>query len=314
MLRSLMFGVAVGLAIGAAPAVAAYPDHPVTFIVPYGPGGTSDVGARTWQPFVEKCLGTSLVIVNKPGAGGELGFAELAGAAPDGYTLGALNVPNMPLGTLTKESPAYKVDSFTLLANLYGSKVTINTKAGSPYKTLAEVIEASKTGQINMGISNFGSDDHIMMLRFMKLAGAKFTFIPLSDAASSRNAVIGGHVDVAGLSMTEVSPFQAELKTLAIASAERVPALPDVPTFKEQGFDLVGGSNHVIGGPAGLPAEVVEKVSGCFEQVAKDPEFLKAAEARTLLMNPMNAAETAAWVAKESQTLQQLWESDPWIK
>ena len=70
--------------------------------------------------------------------------------------------------------------------------------------------------------------------------------------------------------MTEVSPFQAELKTLAIASAERVPALPDVPTFKEQGFDLVGGSNHVIGGPAGLPAEVVEKVSGCFEQVAKD--------------------------------------------
>ena len=102
--RSLMFGVAVGLAIGAAPAFAAYPDHPVTFIVPYGPGGTSDVGARTWQPFVEKCLGTPLVIVNKPGAGGELGFAELAGAAPDGYTLGALNVPNMPLGTLTRRA------------------------------------------------------------------------------------------------------------------------------------------------------------------------------------------------------------------
>lgn len=298
----------------AAPALAAYPERPVTFIIPYGPGGNSDIGARTWAPFMERCLGTTIVLVNKPGAGGELGFAELANAEPDGYTLGALNVPNMPLGTITKDSPAYTADSFSYLGNLYGSKVTINARRGGSVATLAELVDKAKAGQINMGISNFGSDDHVMMLRFMKLAGASFTFIPMADAATSRNAVIGGHVDVSGNSMTEVAQFQEELQTLAIASEERVPALPEVPTFKEQGFDLVGGSNHVIGAPAGLPEEVAARLDQCFSQVAQDAEFLKQAEERTLLMNPMNAAETAAWVRSEADTLAALWKSDPWIK
>src|SRR5262245_10129052 len=113
-----------------APALAEYPEQPITFIIPYGPGGTSDVGARTWGPFFEKCIGQTVVFVNKPGAGGELGFAELANAKPDGYTIGALNVPNFPVGTITKEKPAYKLDSFAFLGNLYGSKVSINAKRG----------------------------------------------------------------------------------------------------------------------------------------------------------------------------------------
>ena len=237
------------------PAMAEYPEQPVTFIIPYGPGGTSDVGARTWGPFMEKCLGQPVIFVNKPGAGGELGFAELANAKPDGYTIGALNVPNFPTGAITKESPPYKLDSFAFLGNLYGSIVTINAKKDGKYKTLADVVAAAKAGQVNMGISNFGADDHIKMLAFMKAADAKFTFIPMTDAAASRNAVIGGHVDVSGNSMTEVAQFQNELQTLAIASPERRPELPDVPTFKEQGYEILGGSNHVLGAPAATPPE-----------------------------------------------------------
>jgi tripartite-type tricarboxylate transporter receptor subunit TctC len=313
ILKTLL-AAAAATSMLAGTAMAEYPEQPVTFIIPYGPGGTSDVGARTWGPFMEKCLGTTIVFTNRPGAGGEIGFAELANSAPDGYTIGALNVPNSPIGAFTKENPAYTMDSFAYLGNLFGSKVTINTKKGGEYETLAELIEAAKAGQINMGISNFGSDDHIKMLSFMKAADVKFTFIPMTDAASSRNAVMGGHVAVSGNSMTEVVPFQSELQTLAIASAERVPELPDVPTFKELGYDVVGGSNHVIGAPAATPPEVVEKLSSCFEQVAADPEFLKAAQERSLLMNPMTGKETAEWVAKESEMLKALWESDPWNK
>lgn len=310
-----LLAASVALTALGGPAFAEFPEKPVTFIIPYGPGGTSDVGARTWGPFMEKCLGQTVVFVNKPGAGGELGFTELAGSTPDGYTIGALNVPNFPAGTITKPDARYKLDSFALLGNLYGSVVTINSKKGGPYDTLAKVVDAAKSGtNINMAISNYGADDHIKMLDFMKQAGIKFTFIPMSDAATSRNAVMGGHVEVSGNSLTEVAGFQEQIETLAIASPERRPELPDVPTFKEQGFDVLGGSNHVIGAPAGTPPEVVDKLAGCFATVAADPEFQKAASDRKLLLNVMDAKTTTEWVAKESETIKALWESDPWVK
>jgi tripartite-type tricarboxylate transporter receptor subunit TctC len=314
MINTLL-AASAALAAPAGPAFAEYPEKPVTFIIPYGPGGTSDVGARTWGPFMEKCLGQTIIFVNKPGAGGELGFTELASSSADGYTIGALNVPNFPAGTITKPDAKYKLDSFALLGNMYGSIVTINTKKGGQYNTLAKVIGAAKGGaNINMAISNFGADDHIKMLDFMKQAGVKFTFIPMSDAATSRNAVMGGHVDVSGNSMTEVAGFQEQLQTLAIASTERRPELPDIPTFKEQGFNVLGGSNHILGAPAGTPQEALDKLSGCFSRVAADPQFQKAAKERSLLLNVMDAKTATEWVAKESQTIKALWESDPWVK
>lgn len=310
-----ILAASAALAALALPAAAAFPEKPITFIIPYGPGGTSDVGARTWGPFMEECLGETIVFVNKPGAGGEIGFTELASSPADGYTIGALNVPNFPAGTITKPDAKYKLDSFALLGNIYGSIVSINAQRGGTYKTLAEVVDAAKAGTpINMAISNFGADDHIKMLDFMKQAGVTFNFIPMADAASSRNAIMGGHVDVAGLSMTEVAGFQDQIQTLAIASPERRPELPDVPTFTEQGYNLLGGSNHVIGAPAGTPQEAVDKLAGCFAQVAADPEFQKAAAERALLLNVMNAEETTEWVKEESATIQALWDSDPWIK
>jgi tripartite-type tricarboxylate transporter receptor subunit TctC len=308
------FAAILGTTMLVAPAMAQeWPTEPVTFIIPYGPGGTSDIGARTWGPYMEECLGTTIVFVNRPGAGGEVGFAELASAEPDGYTIGALNVPNSPVGAITKENPAYSMDDFAYLGNLFGSIVSINARAGGEFETLDDVVEAAKTRQVNMGISNVGADDHIKMLTFMTEAGVEFTFIPLADAASSRNAVIGGHVDVSGNSFTEVVGFQDELKTLAIASPERRPELPDVPTFAEQGFSVLGGSSHVLGAPADTPPEVVEKLSSCFMQVAEDPEFLAEAEERSLLMSVMTGEETATWIAEETEMLRGLWEADPWI-
>ncbi|WP_161140566.1 tripartite tricarboxylate transporter substrate binding protein [Propylenella binzhouense] len=311
-IRLGLAAIAVSLALGSAAARAEYPERPITFIVPFAPGGTTDIGVRTWIPYVEKCLGGSIAVVNRPGAGGEVGFTELAGLKPDGYTLGGLNIPNVIVGSISKENPRFTPASFTYLGTLYGSKVTINTGKDAAHDTLPKLIEATKSGPVNLGITNFGSDDHLMMLRLAKASGSNFRFIPFSDAATVRNAVMSGDLQVGGLSLTEVTPFQGELTTLAIASAERDPSLPDVPTFREQGFDLVGGSNHAIGGPKGMPADVVAKLDGCIQKTAGDPEFVAAAQKRALVLNPMTAAETEAWVAKETEALQALWKSDPW--
>jgi tripartite-type tricarboxylate transporter receptor subunit TctC len=196
---------------------------------------------------------------------------------------------------------------------MYGSIVSINARRGGEFETLEDVVEAARNRQVNMGISNLGADDHTKMLAFKNAAGIELTYIPLADAASSRNAVIGGHVDVSGNSFTEVVPFQDELITLAIASEERRPELPDVPTFLELGYDVIGGSSHVIGAPAGTPQEIVDQIDQCFQETAANPEFVAQAEERNLLLQVMNAQETTEWLEAETELLRQLWEENRWV-
>src|SRR5262245_26435791 len=137
MMRAKLAAVAAAsVSMAAGSALADYPERPVTYIVPYGAGGGNDTGTRTWAPYLEKCLGQPVVVVNKPGAGGALGFAELANPAPDGYTLGSVATPNMPLGAITKNPPAYTIDSFTYISNVYGSNSTLSAKKGGRFTTL----------------------------------------------------------------------------------------------------------------------------------------------------------------------------------
>lgn len=306
---------AMAYSIMAGAAWAEYPEKPITFVIPYGAGGTTDIGARTWGPFLETCLGQPIVYLNLPGAGGQLGFAELAKAAPDGYTLGALPVPTFPTAVITQADVTFALDSFVLLGNLYGSFVTINTNEQSGFENLGDLVDAAKSGTtINLGITNFGSDDHLTMLKVAKAADIAITFVPLADSASTRNAVAGGHINAAGLSLTDVTPYQEQLKTLAIAAPERRPELPDVPTFRELGYDVVGGTTNIIGAPAGVPDEIVAKLAACFEQTGTNPDFLKAAAERNLILNPMTLEQTRAFFATEVGNLEALWDSDPWVK
>jgi len=299
----------------ASPALAQYPDHPINVLVPFGAGGSSDVAMRTVVPFVEKCLGgASMVVVNMPGAGGDLGFAALKEAAPDGYTIGYLNMPNIATSPLTKEA-AWTIDSFDYLATVTGTNITFNVAPDSPVNTLADLIkEAKEKGPINLGISGIGGEDHLMALRFAKQNGIEFKYIPFGDGASTRLALLGGHISVASMSNSEVSNSQGELKTIGVMAAERTPFLPDVPTFREQGFDLIGGSTKIIGAPKGVPAEIAARLSGCLMGLENDPAFLEEAKTRNIPLDFMDAAESDAFVRAQGADLADLWASDPWIQ
>jgi tripartite-type tricarboxylate transporter receptor subunit TctC len=204
------------------------------------------------------------------------------------------------------------MDDFVLLGNMYGSIVSLNARRGGEFETLQDLVDAARERQVNVGISNLGSDDHTKMMAFWNVAGVQPTYIPLADAASARNAVIGGHVDASGNAFTEVVPFQDELVTLAIASPERRPELPDVPTFRELGYDVVGGSSHVIGAPAGTPQEIVDKIDACFQEIGQNPDFLAQAAERNLLIQQMNHQQVTEWLAAETELLRTLWEEHRW--
>lgn len=308
------FLAAAGALALATPALAEYPERPVTLLIPFSPGGGSDTGARTYEPYLEQCLGQDVVIVNKPGAGGELGFAELAQAEPDGYLIGYLNMPNMATGAITKDAP-WTIDSFEYVGNVIGSRVTLSVPNDSPIQNLDELVAMGKEqGPLALSVSGIGGDDHLMALRFSKLAGFDFNVIPFGDGASSRAALMGGHVQVGSMSNSEAALYQDAFRTLGVMDNERSSFLPDVPTFAEQGYDIVGGSTQVIGAPAGTPEEVVQKWSDCLGQVVNDPAFLEDAKTRALPLAYMTADETEAFVREENEQLKTLWETDPWIQ
>jgi tripartite-type tricarboxylate transporter receptor subunit TctC len=301
----------------AGPALAEYPEQPITVVNPNSAGGGTDVGIRTWAPYVEECLGgnASLVPVAMPGAASAVGIAELAKAAPDGYTIGVTNMPNMVTNGLAHEVP-FSIDSFEFIGNIVGVRSTLNVRQDSPFETLEDAIahiEAS-SGPINVGMGGVGADDHLVGLQLEKMLGADFNFIPFGSGADARNALLGGQVEFSMMSNTEAAGFREEIRPLAVASTERTPLFPDAPTFIEKGYDLVGGSTHVISAPKGFPQEALQKWRDCVAQAAANPDFLQEAETRSLSLNIMDAAATEAFVREQSQLLTDLWESDPWIQ
>ena len=296
-------------------ALAQYPDRPITFLVGQTAGGGTDVFARLLVRFMEKYLdGATISVINKPGASGEFAFAEVAQSPPDGYTLGMINIPNAVTQVITKDSTKFTLDDFTYLGRVYSGQASIVVPLDSPFKTLQDFISYAKEnpGVITVGIGGLGADDHLLALRFMKLAGIEFTIVPMGDGARARNAVMGGHVSAGSMGLVDGYRFKDKLRTLGVMSAGRMKFAPDVPTFQEQGIDIVGGAVRVVAGPAGLPDDIKTKLADAIEKAVKDPEFLAEAEKLSSFVEYEGPEGAEAYVREQHRILSELWKSDPW--
>jgi tripartite-type tricarboxylate transporter receptor subunit TctC len=292
-----------------------YPTQPITVINPNSAGGGTDVGIRTWQPYVEECLGgATLVPTAMPGGASAIGNTALATAAPDGYTVGSANMPNLVSNRLARpDLPA--LEDFEFLGNIIGVRSSINVRSDSPYQTFEDALEyiQSAPGQINVGMGGIGADDHLVGLQLEAALGADFNFIPFGSGADSRNALLGGQVEFAMMSNVEAAGFREDVLPLAIAAVDRSDLFPETPTLNELGYSIVGGSDHVMAAPAGTPEIAIEAWRTCLAEAAANPDFLADAETRDLSLNIMDASETEAFVYEQREILQQLWETDPWV-
>lgn len=314
--RAFILPIAAAALVVAGDASAEYPERPITFIIGYSPGGASDITARTWLPYMQDCLGgASIVIEMRPGAGGSIGMTELALAAPDGYTIGQTTVPDLVSQRFGKEA-VWMIGSFDYIGNISGASSTLTVRTGSPLASWEDFLAAAKSAStpVNVGIGGTGNDDHLAGLQLAEKAGVKLNLIPFGSGAETRVALLGGHVDLALMSSGEFGRDAGEIRPLIIAREERSPALPDTPTFREKGLDIVMGSRLVLAAPKGVPAEALEKWRACTAKVAADPGFVADAEKRAVPVLPMDAAATEAFVEETSATLSAMWEADPWIK
>jgi tripartite-type tricarboxylate transporter receptor subunit TctC len=253
MRRAVLLAAAICALAGAAQAQQ-FPTRPVTLVVPWPAGGSTDIGMRALASATEKHLGQSIVIENKPGAGGTIGPANMAAnARPDGYTVAQLPITVFRLPFIQKTSFDPTKD-FTYVIHITGYTFGVVVKADAPWKTFQELLDYAKAnpGKLNYGTPGAGTSLHITMEQIAKQKDLKWTHVPFKGVAESMNALLGGHIDVVSDSTGwagAVNGGQARL--LVTWGAARTKNWPDVPTLKDVGIDLISNSPFGIGGPRG---------------------------------------------------------------
>ncbi|WP_430511251.1 Bug family tripartite tricarboxylate transporter substrate binding protein [Pannonibacter phragmitetus] len=292
-----------------------YPNKPIEVIVGFEAGGGTDVMARTAAPFIEKYLGqgASVVIKNVPGASGQIGVTEVAHASPDGYTLGTFNLPGMMARTIDRKAE-YEVDSFTYLGNVVNDPNVIVTSKASGLDTLDKLISEAKAnpGAITVGMSSLGGDDHFALIKLQNLLNTDFTIVPFKGSAPARTALLGGHVAMGILNISEVAEFREQLNVLGVALDQRSQFAPDLPTFKEQGLDLVNGAMRGFVAPAGLPDDARAKLMDAFSKLKDDPEFLKAMQATANPVEVVTGDDFKTMTKDIHDLAKGVWETTPW--
>lgn len=293
--------------------LAQYPEQPIIFILPVSAGGATDVAARTYAPHLAQCIGknATIVVTNMPGGNSVVGISAVAASPKDGLTFGALNMPNLVTTTITAER-SYTVDSFDFLGSVVGSTSAFSVATGSDIQTLADLVAKAKQGKVRVGVGTIGSDDHLAFLRFGRAAGISFDFIPFGDEARARNALLGGNADVIGMSANAALAFKDEIHVLGAAAEERLFYAPDIPTFKEQGYDLVSGSMHALGVPKGVPEDVLQILRDCVDSLETNETFLAEATERNLALKFLDAEELVSAIEAEDADLRAIWEDTPW--
>lgn len=297
---------------------AAYPEQPIKMVVAYGAGGGTDLVARVIAPYIAKYLGNnaSVVVQNRAGAGGGIGFAEVHNAPPDGYTIGFINTPNVLTIPIERKSN-FGWQGFDLLGNVIDDPGNFSMHADSPVKSLRELVAYAKAnpGAVTYGTTGVGSDDHLAALMFERAAGVKMTHVPFKGAAEVHNAIAGKQIMVAAMNIGEALQYAkggTPLRHLGQMSTGRTNLAPHIPTFKEQGFDIVMASLRGIAAPKGLPPAVREQLVSAIQKAAADPEFqAKAANAFAPLRYLPPPAYEAELKGAEAG-FKQLWQAMPW--
>jgi tripartite-type tricarboxylate transporter receptor subunit TctC len=289
-----------------------FPSKPITLILPFPPGGATDVQIRALAAAASRELGQPIVIVNRPGVGGTLGPASMAqSAAPDGYTVSLVAATLFRLPHLMKVSFDPTTD-FTYLICLTGYTNGIVVRQDAPWKNLQELLAHAKAspGAVSYGSTGKGSGGHIAMERLAKSAGVEFNFIPYKGMAEETAALLGGHLMVISDPGWGSQAESGKARVLATLGDNRLKRWPQVPTLRELGHDIVVNSPIGLAGPKGMDPKVVKVLHDAFRKAMADPAYNRALEQNDQVHLYMGSEEYRKYAieqtAREKRFVQEL--------
>ena len=298
-----LLALLVALIGGGASAQQAYPSKPIRVIVPFAPGGPVDVVARLIAPKITEALGQAVVIENLAGAGGNIGVARVAKAAPDGYTV-LMTSSSFAVNPTLTPNPGYDAEKdFIPISVLASQPNFIFVHADFPAKTLADLLRLARTGKLAYASPSTGTTPHLTAENLFKVrAKVDITHIPFKGAGPAITAVLGGQPPIGSAAGTAPIPHikAGKLRALAVSAARRSPLLPDVPTLGELGFPGMEDYTWVgVFVPAGTPIEIARKLNETVTRAVQSPEAREKLEALTFDITAAPLRETADYVKSE---------------
>jgi len=277
-MKKLLTTLVIGLAAAAGVQAQAWPQKPVTLIVPFPPGGSTDHIARTLGTKLQEALGGTFIVDNKAGATGTIGAGLVKRAPPDGYTLFVSSLgPFVIAPHLIKNAPYDALKDFDYITVAVQAPNVLAVPANSPHKTLADVIAYHKAnpGKMTLASAGNGSSDHLTAELFWQQTGTSGAHIPYKGGAPAMQDLIGGQVDATFMNINTAVPHikAGKLRALAITSAKRSPVLPEVPTMEESGIkNVTVYSWQAVAAPRGLPADIKAKLHSALVAALNDPQ------------------------------------------
>jgi tripartite-type tricarboxylate transporter receptor subunit TctC len=280
---------------------------PITIVCPLPAGGSMDIAARVVAALLEKDLGTSVQVVNKVGAGGQVGMTELAGSKPDGYTIGAMALPSTTLMYLDPDrKAAFTGTDFVPLGLDNSEPVVVAVKVDSPFKTIKDVVEAAKAkpNQVKSAVSGILVVPHLGALDFMKATETKIGLVHFDGGPPSVAAMLGGHTDMdfefTGSLWPSIKSGQSRI--LAVQDKAPYKPLPDVPTAESQGIKSYMTVARGYAAPKGTPKEIADILSAAIKKAVTTPEYAKKLEELGMLAQYVDPAKMAEfWASQETQ-------------
>ena len=279
-----------------------FPSKSINYIIPFGPGGESDISARHQQPYFKKLFNQDLIVSYKPGGGGAVGWSQLNSMGKDGYTIMGINLPHIIIKPRQKDV-GFKTDDIDGFFIFHYTPDAIVVTNDSPFKSLQDVIDYAKTnpGKLTFSGSGKGTANHLAQVTFDNLADMKTTYVAFKGTGAAVQALLGNQVK-AQFGYTSVGAKHAgKVRLLAVAMEERHPSFPDVPTFKELGYDIVSGAYRGIAVPKGTPDDVKKQLSDAIGKINADPEFRKKMESDGFALIDVPADKYSDFIAEKTK-------------
>jgi tripartite-type tricarboxylate transporter receptor subunit TctC len=284
---------ALGIVVAAPVFAQTYPDRTVEIINPYTPGGATDIMGRALMDGLASELKSRFVFSNRAGANGTIGTAAVARANPDGYTLLFTAAVSMVVNPMTQKDIGYSLNSFDHICQAISNEMVLTAHPDSPIKTVADLLAAAKAkpGGLNYAILGVGSIPHLAAIELEQAAGVKYNAVPFKGDSEVMQQVLGRHVDFGASTLSGAAT--SGLRLLGVFAKQRNPAIPDVPTFKELGYDVAPLSIGGLSAPKGLPADVKQKLEAACKTAAASERYLTVA--RTVFQPKEFYAGSAAY-------------------
>ena len=310
MKKSQVFALFAALVLIATPLLAQtdFPKGPINYIIPFNPGGQSDVEARLQQPYLEKILGVPFVVTYMPGAGGALAWTKFAQAKPDSYSVCGINIPHIILQPLSQKDAAFKTEDLCPLCIFESTPIGLAVKKDSRINSVKEFVDFAKAnpGKITVGISGKFSGHHMASLEFMKITDVKLTLVTFTGAAPQVTALLGGHVEAIWGNSSDLVGYEGQMKILAIGTEKRMSTLPGVPTFQELGMKFYPRIDRGVAVPRGTPPDITTKLEKAFLETVNMEDYHSKIMKAGFVPLGLNSQQSMKYIAEQSEIFKKL--------